>query len=289
MVEIYKMKIAILGSGQLGKQLFLSLINQYYVNLFAFPEFNICFINQLHNIIKQFDIIINCVANIHADNIQSIEKEDSYNVNYLAVYNLAILCKKYNKKLIHISSDYVYGSNNYEDILSEDYPCNPINQYGLDKYMGQQSIIQLQLNNYLILRVAWLFGKYGNNNFIQKIKRELNTKSQIKVVNDQIGNITATTTVIQVINAYLKNKLPDGIYNVQNNDQIISRYDIACFIKSILNVQCKIFPCKTSDYVLPAKRQLNSNLCTDRIRKYINIDTWKNVIQNYLKLDNTGD
>ena len=164
------MKIAILGNGQLGSELYENIPQKWMKNIFDYPNFNICNIDQLHNIVYMHDIIINCVANIHADKIEGEEKLDSYNVNYLAVKNLAILCKKYDKTLIHISSDYVYGSNNYNDNLTETYDCKPINQYGIDKLAGEQAIINEQLNNYLILRVAWLFGKNGKVNFIEKLK-----------------------------------------------------------------------------------------------------------------------
>jgi dTDP-4-dehydrorhamnose reductase len=278
-----KKKIAILGNGQLGSELFENLNNIYYTKIFSYPEFNICNNNQLLDIVKNYDIIINCVANINADKIENEQKDDSFNVNYLAVKNLAIMCKQYNKNLIHISSDYVYGSNNYEELLSEEYICNPINQYGIDKLAGENAILNEKLNNYLILRASWLFGKNGKTNFMEKIKNNLTNNTEIKVVNDQIGNITSTKLAIDVIKEYINNNIPCGIYNIQNNDEYVSRYEIANFIKEYLNLNCNIIACKTDEFVLPAKRQLNSKLNTEKIRKYVNIKPWKEVIINYLE------
>jgi len=135
----------------------------------------------------------------------------------------------------------------------------------------------------LILRPSWLFGKYGKNNFIEKFKNNIKNNNEIKVVNDQIGNITSTLTVIKAIKEYINNNIPNGIYNIQNNDEYVSRYDIACFIKNYLNINCIIKPCKTTDFILPAKRQLNSKLNTKKIRKYININSWKDELINYLE------
>lgn len=280
------MKISILGNGQLGSELYESLIkqNQYQINIFSYPTFNICNIEQLHNIVENCDIIINCIANTNVDKIDHEQKEDSFNVNYLAVKNLAILCKKYNKTLIHISSDYVYGSNNINELLTEESKCNPINQYGKDKLFGQIAIINQKLNNYLILRASWLFGKNGKNNFIQKIKNNLIKNKEIKMVDDQIGNITSTILIIDIIKKFIKKEIPSGIYNVQNNDQFVSRYIIALYIKCYINSNCNVIPCKTSDFILPAKRQLNSKLSTNKIRKYIDIKPWKETIKEYLDI-----
>lgn len=282
------MNIAILGAGQLGKELYETLKEKYLCDLYSHNNFDICNNMQLDEIVKTYDFIINCVANINADKIEydKREKTISYNVNFLAVKNLAMLCKFYDKKLIHISSDYVYGSNDYNEILNESYECHPINQYGIDKLAGENAIINEQLNSFLILRVAWLFGKYGKNNFIEKIKSKINENNEIKVVDDQIGNITSTKTVIEIIKKYLNNEIPNGIYNVQNNDEIVSRYEIAYFILKYLKSNCKIISCKTNDYKLPAKRQLNSNLDTTKIRKYCYIRSWKTEIENYLNKNN---
>ena len=118
---------------------------------------------------------------------------------------------------------------------------------------------------------------------LQQNNLELINNTQIKVVNDQIGNITSTKTIIEVIKLYISGKIYKGIYNVQNNDQVVSRYDIAKYIKLCINSKCKIIPCKTSDYILPAKRQLNSNICTDKIRKYIKLKNWKDIINQYIQ------
>lgn len=277
------LKIAVLGNGQLGSELYDNIKKLYYVTIFKYPNFNICNIEQIHQIVYNYDLIINCTANTNVDKCETENKQDSYNVNYLAVKNLAILCKNYNKRLIHISSDYVYGSNNYDEILNEECECNPMNQYGIDKLAGENAILNEKLNNYLILRASWLFGKKGKTNFIEKTKSNLTNNTEIKVVNDQIGNITSTKLAIDVIKEYINGNIPYGIYNIQNNDEYVSRYEIAKFIKDYLNLNCNIIACKTNEFILPAKRQLNSKLNTEKIRKHVNIKPWKEVIINYLK------
>lgn len=279
------MKIAVLGNGQLGLELYEDLKNKYDVTLFSFPFFNICNNVQLCEAIKNNDIIINCTANINVDKIEEEQKDDSFNVNYLAVKNLAIYCNYFKKKLVHISTDYVYGSNDYSEILSEDYQCKPINQYGLDKFYGETAIKNENLESFLILRVSGVYGKYGAErhvNFIEKIKYCLNNNSEIKVVDDQIGNLTSTKLIIQAINNFIENKIPSGIYNLMNDGEILSRFEIAKYVKECIQSDCNIIPCKTDDFILPAKRQLNSNLCIDKIKQYMKIDLLSDAIKEYL-------
>ena len=278
------MKIAILGDGQLGSELFEIISKKYFVSIYAYPEFNICNNIQLCDIVKIHDIIINCAANINVDKIENEQKDDSFNVNYLAVKNLAIYCKHFNKKLIHISTDYIYGEL-YNDKLYEELIGNPINQYGYDKYEGEKSIVSEGLNDYLILRVSGVFGKNGAKrrvNFVEKIKYALQNNIEIRVVDDQIGNITSTKLIIKTIEKFIEDKLPCGIYNLTNDGPIVSRYDIACFIKECINSKCNIIRCKTDEFKSVAKRQLNSNLCIDKIKKYIDVELLNDAIKEYI-------
>lgn len=280
------MKIAILGNGQLGLELYEDLKNKYDVTLFSFPSFNICNNIQLCDTIKNNDLIINCAANINVDKIENEDEIDSYNVNYLAVKNLAIYCRYFEKQLVHISTDYVYGSNNYSDILNEEYVCNPINKYGQDKFCGELAIRVEKLKSFLILRVSGVYGKYGVErrvNFIEKIKYGLKNNSEIKVVDDQIGNLTSTKLIIESINNFIENKIPSGTYNLMNDGDVVSRFDIANFIKECIKSNCNIVPCKTNEFKLPAERQLNSNMSIEKIKQYMQIKHWKDAVKEYLE------
>lgn len=276
------MKIAILGDGQLGTQMFVQLSKHFECTMFKYPQFNVCNGQQLCDIVTEYDVIVNCTANTNVDKIQRQQRNNSIAVNHIAVSNLATLCKMFEKKLVHISTDYVYGSNG-SDILSQLNPTEPINCYGKDKLGGDLSIIgNMYISQYLILRVSWLFGKYGENNFIEKLKNNLLNNNQIKVVDDQIGNITSTKLVIKAVKQYLSGLLPGGLYNIQNSGQYVSRFQIAQYLKQLIGSNCTIKRCKTSDFILPAQRQLNSRLSTDRIDLFMQLTNWKQQLKQYL-------
>lgn len=107
-----KKYIAILGAGMLGKYLneYFSQLdnNEYFVKLYSHAALDITDNNAIKQIINEYDYIINCAAYTNVDKAEN-ELDKCYLVNAEAVKNLAILCAKFNKHLIHISTDFVYG------------------------------------------------------------------------------------------------------------------------------------------------------------------------------------
>jgi hypothetical protein len=90
-----------------------------------------------------------------------------------------------------------------------------------------------------------------------------------------------------VIYDFLIGKIPSGLYNLRNeiDDKIPSRYDIACYIKQVLNSNCNILSISSDRFKSSAKRQLNSFLNINKIKQYYphKFPTWKNVVDNYFK------
>ena len=82
----------------------------------------------------QPDYIINCSAYTAVDLCESEGKMINLQVNALATHHIAQLCQKHHIKLIHISTDYVFGGDQVNGYSPQD-PCNPINMYGMAKYL----------------------------------------------------------------------------------------------------------------------------------------------------------
>lgn len=72
--------------------------------------------------------------------------------------NLAIVCREIGDILVHFSTDYVFDGNKAGFYEEEDIP-NPLNRYGLSKYLGEQLINQVLDGSYLIFRTSWVYGK----------------------------------------------------------------------------------------------------------------------------------
>jgi dTDP-4-dehydrorhamnose reductase len=96
---------------------------------------------------KKYDVIVNCIANT---NTYSTDKEKHWNVNYKGVVDLVDFCNKWDIKLVHISTDYVY-TNSINEVSENDIPIHGNNWYSYTKLLGD-AYIELKLNDYLICR-----------------------------------------------------------------------------------------------------------------------------------------
>ena len=285
-----KTKIAILGAGMLGKYLESYFDkydkSKYSIKLYSKYAIDITDDNAIESIVKEYDYIINCAAYTNVDKAE-LESELCYAVNASAVNTLSKLCNKYYKKLIHISTDFVYGGEKNLKTLYKisEFECtNPVNVYGDSKLLGEIHILNNMDTDYFILRVSWTFGVTGNN-FIKKIAEQLldKNKKYIEVVNDQIGRPTSVVLIAKAIDNYIQGNIISGIYNLQNSGNPVSKFQLAKYIKKCLHSKVKIKPC-SSDKFSGAKRQYNSYLDCSKILLEINLDrkNWNTAVYNYL-------
>ena len=132
------------------------------------------------------DILINAAAYTAVDKAES-EPKLAYALNRDGAANLAQACADNNIPLMHISTDYVFDGKKEGAYTETDTP-NPQCVYGKSKLEGDQAIESI-LEQYLILRVSWVFGANGNN-FVKTMLRLGKERDIIKVVADQRGGPT---------------------------------------------------------------------------------------------------
>ena len=110
---------------------FLKKNKEFYVKLYKHKRFDITNKKDVYQIISKNDYIINCAAYTNVDKAES-NSILCNEINGNALNYLAYEINKQRKKLIHISSDFVYGNihnkNNYEELFEDDI-LNPINVY----------------------------------------------------------------------------------------------------------------------------------------------------------------
>ena len=75
---------------------------------------------------------------------------DSIQKNIIGTANVAVICEKYNKKMIYISTNYVYPG--IEGNYTEESELKPFNNYGWSKLGGECAVHHY--DNALILRVC---------------------------------------------------------------------------------------------------------------------------------------
>lgn len=226
-----------------------------------------------------YDFIINCAAYTAVDNAESSVKMAEA-VNIQGVKNLA----KYGKKIIHFSTDYVFGDDKCRPYTEID-KASPKSVYGYTKLIGENEAIE-NSDTAIIIRVSWLYSKYGNN-FVKKIKKLAEAKHNLDVVFDQVGTPTYAKDLVDLI---IEKIIPNTkehskeMYHF-SNEGVCSWYDFACKIISLLNLHCRINPIETKEDITKAKRPYYSVLSKTKIKDKFNISIshWEESLEKCLK------
>ena len=285
-------RILLLGAGgQLGQEINKDLSKNHDILSLTKKECDITNYSFLEEKIKLFKpkVIINAAAYTNVDDAENNESMAD-NINHLAVNKLARLSKDYRVVLIHFSTDYIFNHKINEPI-SEDEKEDPINVYGLTKYLGEKSIIR-NMENFYILRISWVYGKYGKN-FPKTILKLAKNKKELNIVDDQIGSPTPTSLISSVINKLLvlhfKGENYYGIYNLSPNGSC-SWYEIGNFIlrhvKDKKNFKLKtINKISSKEFKSLAKRPKYSYLDNSKIQKVLNVNIhdWKYYLKDFIE------
>ena len=263
-------------------------------------------LDDVRAIVKKEDVgvIVNCAAFTNVD-----AAEENYELaellNAKAPENLAIVMKEVGGLLVHISTDYVFGKEPYNTPCTEDQKGTPTGVYGLTKLHGEQAIQKVECN-YVIIRTAWLYSEFGKN-FVKTMLNLTATKSQLKVVFDQVGTPTYAFDLAQTITAIIKdyqntitdNRSPltyakSGVYHF-SNEGVCSWYDFAKMIQQIASelsltdnrspLNCEVLPCHSDEFPSPVRRPAYSVLDKTKIKEnyYLVIPYWFFSLKETLK------
>ncbi len=260
------------ANGQLGQS--LQFIAPNYPEIqFVFTDsdkLDITSLNNIEQLFKQFkpNFCINTAAYTAVDKAES-ESEKAYLINVEGAKNLAIVCKKYNTVLLHISTDFVFDGTKKTPYTEEDIP-NPTGVYGQTKLDGEKAIQEIW-NKHFIIRTSWVYSQFGNN-FLKTMLRLASERDKLSVVNDQIGTPTNAVDLAKVlVKICLSYNLQPttynqfGIYNFSNEGQC-SWYDFAKKIFEFNNININLEPIPTTSFPTPAKRPAYSVLDKKKIK-----------------------
>lgn len=162
-------------------------------------------------------VVVNAAAYTAVDKAED-EVDLAYAVNRDGVENLALACKAQNIPLIHISTDYVFDGTKDSPYLESDIP-NPIGVYGASKYAGEE-VLRATWDKHIILRVSWVFGRYGNN-FVKTMLRLAKDRDELSVVSDQYGAPTSSIDIAKVLlDLAVYDKKDFGIYHLESNPKV---------------------------------------------------------------------
>ena len=243
------------------------------------------------------EIIINCAAYTNVEMAEE-QGEAAELLNATAPGQLARIAAAHNALLIHISTDYVFGREPYNTPCREEHQGTPTGVYGETKLMGEKRVLESGCK-YVIVRTSWLYSATGKN-FVKSILNLTSTKSEIKVVFDQVGTPTYAGDLAEAILAIVKDYTEEmgrsgskeksytksGLYHF-SNEGVCSWYDFAVAIAELSGTaqRCGILPCLSSQFPSKVVRPSYSVLDKSKIKRTfgLSIPHWHQSLRKCLK------
>lgn len=213
------------------------------------------------------DVIINCAAYTHVD---ACENEQNYKtavmVNTRGVENVR---KLFSKKLIHISTDYVFDGKRgpYKEFTQ----FSPINAYGFSKLGGEELLRTSPYNGQsIIVRTTGLYGgSSGRTDFASVVVDHAYRKADLNCVSNLYGNQTYIPHLAEalVVLAELKWGRDFDIIHIASSE-VITRYEFATMLANVLKndyIRTHLYPIESKDMDgWVAKRPVKGGLKVDK-------------------------
>jgi dTDP-4-dehydrorhamnose reductase len=240
---------------------------------------------------KKIKWVINCAGYTKVDKAEE-EIDEAFRINKEGVRNIALFSAKRQIRLIHISTDYVFDGRQEGSTVAyrEDDKANPVTIYGKSKLAGEEEI-KKTLEEYFIIRTAWLYGLKGNS-FVYTMLRLFKERDLVKIVEDQWGSPTYTADLAGAILKIIEDdSVSYGIYHF-TNEGVVSWYEFAKAIYNKAkrlgliedNKKVEIQLIKTEDYPTAARRPKYSVLSKEKIKKEfgLKIREWDKALEDFL-------
>jgi dTDP-4-dehydrorhamnose reductase len=283
------MRILIIGAnGQLGTDLCQALSNFQVIPL-THNDIEITSMDSVRKASHKHkpDAIVNTAAFVRVDDCET-EPDKAFQVNTLGARNVAVVAQELGAKLVHISTDYVFGGEpepKRSPYTEFDVPI-PLNLYGKSKLAGE-NLVQHLCTRYFIVRTSSLFGIAGamgkGGNFIETIIKLAKERDELRVVNDQVFSPTYTPDLASKIAQLIATEYY-GIFHITNSGTC-SWYQFAVEVLKLARLKTPIIPITSAEYPQKARRPNNTVLDNYQLRLLGMADmrSWQEALKDYMK------
>jgi len=208
-------------------------------------------------------VVINAAAYNQVD-LAETEPLAAFQVNALAVRNLAIACRNTDAQLVHFSTDYVFDGQAGRAYREED-PTRPVGAYAVSKLAGEL-YARAYLDRPLIVRTSGVFGPGGmdtaRGNFVELMLRlaaqNAAQSTPIRVVEDHVASPTYAPA-LAARTADLVERGAHGIFHIGGGTPI-SWFDWAAKIFAAAGLNPPLKPTNEREFRTPARRPKYSAL-----------------------------
>jgi dTDP-4-dehydrorhamnose reductase len=227
-------------------------------------------------------VIVNAAAYTNVDRAET-EIEAAETINAVAPAVLAEEAHRADAALVHYSTDYVFDGRGAAPWREEDPPA-PLNVYGRTKLAGETAIKNSGAAH-LILRIAWIYSAHGQN-FVKTMLRLADERTEVRVVNDQVGAPTSARRIATATAQILAQagEDPPSFFNRHGGVVHASAagettwHAVAVEVFRLARAAGRkvrvgqVVPITTAEYRAAARRPLNSRLDGARLRQRFGLE-----------------
>jgi len=280
-------KILLIGkTGQLGSEIMKDVFS-FGFEIVGFKQEELDITNHLQMKEKIEKIKPNIVINTSAYQVVSMCQENpmvAMAVNFIAVLNLARICKENDIIFVTYSSDYVFdGTKGVPN--EEDNAPNPLQMYGMSKLAGEYAALHAYPDGVFVIRTCGLYGgKIGSpqkGNFVLNIIKEARDKEVVEVSVEQMVSPTYTGDLSRATLKLLNSKAKFGIYHLVNEGEC-SWYEFAREIFKLAGVTKELKPINRGGVDGKIKRPKFSALKNTKAKALgISLPPWQEGLKSY--------
>lgn len=281
------MRIAVLGAaGQLGRDLGPRLAALGEVIPLSRSDIDLAKLDATAHVVAALkpDVFVNCAAYNFVDKAET-DPEVANAINSRGVGMLALICNPLGVRLVHFSTDYVFGqhTNLVTPYLEDDEP-GPVSVYGESKLAGESSVLDMPGN--LVIRTCGLYGVRGSGgkggNFVETMLRLAGEGKPLRVVNDQRCTPSYTVDVAEVT-VQLIARDATGLFHATNSGDC-TWYEFAAEIFKQSGLKPRLTPITSEEFGAAAKRPTYSVLSTAKLAAFLGspLRSWKDALTAYL-------
>lgn len=216
------------------------------------------------------DAVINCAAMTQVDQCEN-DREACWLQNVTAVEYLIDACAKHRSFLLHLSTDFIFDGE--AGPYTEDANPNPLSYYGESKLASEQLLINSKID-WAIARTILVYGivrDMSRSNIILWVKKSLEERKEIKVVNDQWRTPTLAED-LAIGCALIVDKKAQGIFNISGKD-LLTPYEMALKTADFFDLDTSsMMETDGSIFKQPAARPPRTGFVLDKARKQLGYD-----------------
>jgi dTDP-4-dehydrorhamnose reductase len=283
------MKIVILGAGgRLGAALLREYRDKFDVAGFNHTQLNLSDLGAVREKLRniRFDILINAAGFTKVDLCET-QPDRAFLINAEAPRVVAEICDEKNARLIHFSTDYVFGGDRREPYTEEDQ-ASPISVYGESKLAGENNVLAAKSQN-LVVRVSWVFGP-DRRSFIDAMIQQAQENDEVDAVADKFSTPSYTLDIAAMLPQFFDAKFEGGILHFANAGQCswreYAQWAVDCCHDGGLALKAKtIGERKLRDMTnWIARRPVYSVLSAANYTKFTGISprTWRVAVSEYI-------